>query len=112
MRRLPDHHAGQHEQQRGLGERGHALDLAMAVMMLVVGRLAGNAHGEIGHHGGEKSISECAASDSSASEPDSKPTMALAAVKPGRDGDRRERDLFLLALHALWLSPNNDCVQL
>ena len=82
VRRLPDHHAGQHEQQRGLGERGDALDLAVAVVVLLVGRLAGNAHGEIGHHGGEKSISECAASDSSASDPERKPTTALATVKP------------------------------
>ena len=49
--RLPDHHAGQHEQQRGLGERGDAFDLAVAVVVLLVGRLAGDAHREIGHHG-------------------------------------------------------------
>ena len=52
LRRLPDHHARQHEQQRGLRQRRHALDLAVAVVVLLVGRLAGDAHGEIGHHRG------------------------------------------------------------
>ena len=54
LQRLPDHDAGQHEQQRGLGERRDALDLAVTVVMFLVGRLAGNAHREIGHHGGDE----------------------------------------------------------
>jgi hypothetical protein len=46
---LPDHDAAQQEQQCRLCERRHALDLAVAVMMLLVGRLAGDADREIGH---------------------------------------------------------------
>ena len=49
---LPDHDAGQEEQQRRFRQRGDALDLAVAVVMLLVGRLAGHAHREIGHDGG------------------------------------------------------------
>ncbi len=42
---------GQNEQQGGFGERGHALDLAVTVLMLGIGRLAGDTHGRIGEHG-------------------------------------------------------------
>ena len=48
--RFPHHHAGQGEQQRGLGEGGDVLDLAVAVLMVLVRRLVGPAHGEVGHH--------------------------------------------------------------
>ncbi len=48
---LPDHDAGEQEQQRRLRQRGDALDLAVAVVVLLVGRLAGHAHREIGHDG-------------------------------------------------------------
>jgi len=41
LHRFPDHHRGEQEQQRRLGQRGDALDLAVAVLMLGVGRLAG-----------------------------------------------------------------------
>src|SRR5207244_12398159 len=37
---LPSHYAGENEQQRGLGERGNTLDLAVAVMMFGVCGLA------------------------------------------------------------------------
>jgi hypothetical protein len=50
--RLPTHHAGKNEQHRRLDKCGNALDFAMAVMMLGIGRLARNPHGEIGDHGG------------------------------------------------------------
>ena len=50
LQRLPDHDAGEQEQQRSLGQRRHAFDLAVAVVVLLVGGLAGNAHREIGHH--------------------------------------------------------------
>jgi len=50
--RLPAHHAGENEQQCRLHQRGNALDLAMAIVVLGVGRLARNPHREIGHHGG------------------------------------------------------------
>ena len=47
---FPDHHAREQEQQGGFGKRRHALHLAVAVLVVGVGRLAGNAHGEIGQH--------------------------------------------------------------
>ena len=50
LHRFPDHHAREQEQQRRLGERRDALDLAVAVLMLGVGRLAGKPHREIGQH--------------------------------------------------------------
>ena len=40
--RLPDHNAREHEQQPGLHQRRHAFDLAVPVMVLLVGGLAGN----------------------------------------------------------------------
>jgi hypothetical protein len=57
LRRLPDHHPRQNEQQRRFGQRRHALDLAVAVMVLLVGGLAGDADGEIGHQRGAESRS-------------------------------------------------------
>ena len=54
LHRFADHDGGEHEQQRGFGERGDALHLAVAVLMLGVGGLAGNAHGEIGQHRGRE----------------------------------------------------------
>ncbi len=47
--RFPDHDTGEQEQERRLRQRGDALDLAVAVVVLLVGRLAGHAHREIGH---------------------------------------------------------------
>ena len=38
---FPDHNSGKQEEEGCLGERSDALDLAMAVMMLLIGRLAG-----------------------------------------------------------------------
>ena len=88
---------GEQEQQGGFGQRGDALDFAVAVLMLGVGRLAGNAHGKIGHDAcAERSISEWPASDRIASEPVISPTTAFAAVEPRRRGDRSKRGLFLV----------------
>src|SRR5262249_56179127 len=42
--RLPNHHAGENEQQRRLNKRGNALDLTMAVMMLSIGGPASKKH--------------------------------------------------------------------
>ena len=44
--RFPNHHARQQEQQRGFRQRRDAFELSVAVLMLFVGRLAGNAHRE------------------------------------------------------------------
>ena len=40
----------QNKKQGGFGERGHALDLAVAILVLGVGRLAGDAHRGIREH--------------------------------------------------------------
>jgi hypothetical protein len=45
-----DDDAGEHEQQCRLDQRGNALDLAVTIVMFLVGWLAGNAHGAVGHH--------------------------------------------------------------
>ena len=44
------HAGGEQKQQRGFGQRRHAFDLAVAVLMLGIGRLAGNAHRDIGQY--------------------------------------------------------------
>ena len=81
--RFENHDAGEQEQQRRLGERGDAFDLAVAVLMLGVGRLAGNAHGEIGEQRRrEVQQANGPASDRMASEPVSSPIAAFAAVRP------------------------------
>ena len=49
LRRLPDHHGGQDEQQSRLDQRGDAFDLAVTVMVFLVGGFTGNADGEIRH---------------------------------------------------------------
>ena len=53
VRRLENHDGGEHEQERGFGERRDAFDLAVAVLMFGVCRLAGDADREIGDHGRE-----------------------------------------------------------
>ena len=83
LRRLPDHDGREQEQQRRFGERGDALDLAVAVLMLLVGRLAGHrAPRNRSSPSPTRSISEWPASDRIASEPVSRPTTALATVSP------------------------------
>ena len=51
LERLPDDKARQHEQQAGFDQCRDAFDLAVAVMVLCVGGLAGDAHRVPGHHG-------------------------------------------------------------
>ena len=95
--RFPHHHARENEQQRGLGERGDVLDLAVAVLVVPVGRLVGHAHREIGHHrrgevdqgmGGLRQDGERAGGDAD---------HGLAERQPARGGDRAERDAFLFS---------------
>jgi len=49
---FPDDPAGGEKQQGRLDKGGNALDLGVAIMMLVVGRLIAPANGEIGDDGG------------------------------------------------------------
>ena len=82
LRGLPDHEAGQDEQQPGLDQRGDALDLAVAVMMLLVGRLAGDAHREPGHHGRGEVERRVRGFREQRERAGDKPTTALATVSP------------------------------
>ena len=41
LRGFPDHRGAKHEQQCRFGKRGHALDFAVAKLVLGIGRLAG-----------------------------------------------------------------------
>ena len=81
--RFPDHDAGQQEQQRRFGQRRDRFDLAVPVVMLFVGRLAGDAHGDIGHHRGAEIDQRMAGfrQDRRASRCKT-PTTALAIVRP------------------------------
>ena len=100
--RLPDHDAGEQEQQRGLRQRGDALDLAVAVVVLLVGGLAGDAHGEIGHHGGGEVEQRMRRLRQHRERAGGQPDHALGDRQPGGGKNRGERDallgvLFLLA---------------
>ena len=99
--RLPDHHAGQHEQQRRLGQRRDALDLAVAVVMLLVGGLAGDAHGEIGHHRGAEIDQRMRGLGQDRKRAGEHADHALGHGQAARCSDRAERDPFFLVLHRL-----------
>ena len=101
LQRFPDHDAREQEQKRCLGERGDAFDLAVAVMVLLVGGLAGHAHREIGHHRcGEvdqrmrrlRQNGERAGGDADG---------GFCHREARRRGDRGKRDLLLDVLHCV-----------
>ena len=98
--RLPDHHAREQEQQRRFGERRDAFDLAVAVMVLVVGRLAGNAHRAIGHHRGAEVDQRMAGLRQDRQRAGGKADHALGDGQRGGRRDRGECDLFFFVLHA------------
>ena len=93
--RLPDHDAGQHEQQRRLGQRRHAFDLAVAVMVLLVGGLAGDAHGEIGHHRGAEIDERMRGFGQDGERAGENADHALCQRQAAGRGDRGQRDPFL-----------------
>ena len=95
LRRLEDHHGREQEQQRRLGKRGDDFDLAVAVLMLGVGRLAGNAHGKIGEQRRREVDQGMAGFGQDRKRAGEEPNDALRRRQPGRGGDRSERDLFL-----------------
>ncbi len=95
--RLPQNDGGEEEQERGLDQRRHALDLAMTVMVLLVGRLVGNADGKIGH-GGRREIEQRMRRfredrERAGRDPDDR----LADGERRRRADRTERDTLLFA---------------
>ena len=91
-----DHHRREQKQQRRLGERGDALDLAMAVLVLGVGRLAGNAHGEIGQQRRRKIDQRMAGFRQDGERAGEKADDGLRRRQPSRRGDRSERGFFLV----------------
>ena len=75
--------AGQHVEQRDDEQRRQALELAVAVMMFLVGRLIGHPDHQPGDDGvAITSTEECRASEISASEPIAMPTANFAAAMP------------------------------
>ncbi len=102
--RFPDHHAREQEQQRGFRQRRDALDLAVTVMVFLVGRLAGNAHGDIGHHRGAEIDQRMAGFRQDRQRAGGKADHALGDRQRGRCRDRGECDLFFFAAAcgALW----------
>ena len=86
--RFPDHHAREQEQQRRFRQRRNALDLAVAVMVFLVGRLAGNAHGGIGHHRGAEIDQRMAGFRQNRERAGGKADHALGDRQHGRGRDR------------------------
>ena len=72
--------AGQHIEQGDDAERRQALDLAVAVVMLLVGGLVGNPHHQPGDDGGDQIGQECSASEISARLPMATPTTNFTAA--------------------------------
>jgi len=96
LQRLPNHDRRQQEQQAGLGQGSDAFDLAVAVLMLGVGRLAGNAYGEIGEYGRRQVNERVAGLRQNRQRAGEQPDHRLGCGQPRRGGDRPERSFFLL----------------
>ncbi len=97
--RLPDHHAAEHEQERGLGKRGQALHLAVAVMMLLVRRLVADAHREVGDYRGDEIDEGVGGFRQDRERAGSEPDRGLGDGQSRRGGDRGERDALLVGGH-------------
>ena len=94
-RRLPDHDDREQEQQRRFGKRGDALDLAVAVLVFLVGRLAGEPHREIGQDRRREVDQRMAGLGQDRQRAGQESDGSLRRRKPCRGGDRSERDPFL-----------------
>lgn len=92
---LPDHHAGEREQQCRFGKRGDALDLAVAKLMLGIGRLAGNAYSKISEQRCREIDQGMAGFRENRQRPGQEPDHGLRRRQPRRRDDRSERGLFL-----------------
>ena len=99
--RLVDDDAGEKEQQRGLRQRRDAFELAVPVMMLFVGRFAGNPHGDIGHHGGGEIDQRMRGFRQDRERAGHHADHALGERQSAGGRDRREGDFFLVLLHDL-----------
>jgi hypothetical protein len=96
---FPDHPDRKPEQQRGLRQRRDALDLAVTVVMLLVRGLAGDAHGEIGHHRGDEVDQRMRRFGQHRQRARGESDHALGERQPAGRGNRPERDPFLV-VHA------------
>jgi len=94
-RRFPDHDDREQEQQSRFGKRGDALDLAVTVLVLLVGRLAGEPHREIGQHRRREVDQRMAGLRQYRQRAGQQANDSLRRRKPRRGGDRSERDPFL-----------------
>ena len=97
--RLPDHHPRQQEQQSCFGQRRHAFNLAVAVVMLLVGGLAGDAHRKIGHHRGAEIDQRMRGLGQNGERAGECADHAFRQRQTAGRGDRGERDPFFLVLH-------------
>ena len=80
-------------------KRRHALDLAVAVVMLLVGRPAGDAHGEIGHDGRAEIDQRMRRLGQNGERAGEHADHALGDRQAAGGQDRSERDSFFLVLH-------------
>ena len=96
---FPDHARGEQEQERGLGQRRDALDLAVPVLVLAVGRLAGDAHREISDHGGGEIEQRMRGFRENGERAGQQPDHGFGQCESGGGRDRAERHAFLVVRH-------------
>ena len=96
LRGLKDDNRSEDEKNAGFSERADALDLAMAVLVLGIGRLAGDAHGKIGQNGRGEVDERMARFRKDSERPGEEPNDCLGDGEAGRGGNRTRRDPFLL----------------
>ena len=97
LRRLEDHEGREDEQQSGLDQRRDALDLAVAVVMLLVGRLSGDAHRVPGHHGRDEVERRVRGLGDQRERAGQRADERLGDRQAARGCDRRECDPFLVS---------------
>ena len=86
---------GKDKQQSGFGERGHAFHFAMAVLVLGVGRLAGDAHRRKGEHGRREVEQRMTGLRQDRERAGQHADNRLAGGQCRRCGDRCQRGFFL-----------------
>ena len=93
--RLRHHIGSQHDQQAGLGQGRHRLHLAMPVVVLLIGGLAGGADGEIGQDGRARIQQPVARLRHQRQRPGEQPCGQFAERQQGARGDGGEGGLLL-----------------
>ena len=97
---FPDHNPGEEEQERRLRQRRHAFNLAVAVVVLRVSRLARDAHRKVRHHGGHEIKERVRRLREDRERAGGKSDRAFGQRQTRRGRDGSERRLFLHVLHA------------